>query len=211
MTRLPLYRSGLESVRDRSRPGAPRAALVLALAALLAPGASGAQELVRRFPPPPPARYPAAVAEPLPAALPEFAAGAPAAADPSWDALVGRIKPGRKVKVVLRDSSSVQGQLLGIDARSITVSQRSGPRVLPAGDVAQVQYATHRSRNAFLAGVAAWVAVGLVYNLVAKPSERDPDAPVFFGVLLGLPTGGIAAAVIHDRALYAAPAPTAIP
>lgn len=181
---------------------------LLAWALLALPTPAGAQALVRRFPPP--VRAAPAAAE-LPGLGPWSAPGAPALAgvNESWDVLVARARVGRKVKVLLEDSTAVQGRLMAIDSKSITVEQVGGPRVLPAGEVARVQYATHHSRNAFWAGVGGWAALGLVAGLTATP--QDPDAAVMLAVVLGLPTGGLLSAIFRDAPLYDAPPVKAAP
>src|SRR5512142_2705472 len=81
---------------------------LLALAPLAPPTPAGAQALVHRFPPP--VRAATAAAE-LPGLSPWSTprASALTRVNESWDVLVARVRVGRKVKVLLQDSTAVQG------------------------------------------------------------------------------------------------------
>jgi hypothetical protein len=164
---------------------------------------SSAQEPIRRFAPiglRPGARPGTSPGSAI--AHPELLAAAEA--NHSWEALAGSMKLGRKVRVSLKDSTVARGELLAIDSRSITVRQAGAPRMIQATDVQQVRYATHRSRNTFLLTLAA--SGGFAWAADRTSSHpSSPEESITMGItFLGLPIGGVAAAVVHDRALYEA-------
>ncbi len=180
---------------ERRRRSRLAGALAAALLALAVP--AEAQQAVRRFPPPA-ARPAAAQALRLPAAL----AAAPDTTS-SWTDLVRRVKVGRRVGVWLADLTTVKGDLLAIDERSITVREKAGPRVIPSAEVTRVRYLTHRSRNAFLATL---VAVDALCALDQSRSEHgEPGECLEMGtIVLGLPAGGIASLIARGGDLYRA-------
>ena len=201
--RMTERRTAIVAGRRRSRIRRILVALLCASGMLGVTNPSSAQELIRRFSPVGlgPTTHPGLSAGSA-FVHPELRAGAEA--NHSWEALVGRVTPGRKVKVTLNDSTVTQGELLAIDSQSITVRQAGAPRTITATDIRRVGYATHRSRNAFLLALAA--GGGLAWALdrtSSHPSSvaEDMEMGMFF---LGLPTGGVAAVVMHDRPLYQA-------
>ncbi len=167
--------------------------------ALLAGAASaGAQEPIRRFPPPPVRTAPHRTALPLPNLLP-----AALDAGDSWSELVGKVKIGRRVGVWLSDATVVKGDLLAIDERSITVAQKGQPRVIAAAEVTRVRYLTHHSRNAFLATLVA--VDGLCAALESGSRNPQPAECLDMGtVFFGLPAGGVASLIARGPDLYRA-------
>ncbi len=179
---------------SRRRASLPVCALAVTLLAWAAP--AGAQQPIRRFPPPPARTVPRAATLPLPNLF-------PAALDTtgSWTELVRKVKIGRRVGVWLTDASVVKGELLAIDDRSITVRQKSGPRAIPAVHVTSVRYLTHTGLYAFLAGIAAADAVCALAE--SRSPHPEPAECLDVGtVFIGLPIGGLASVVARGPGLY---------
>ncbi len=190
--------------RRRRDPATWLATCLLASALLGAPGPGHAQQLIARFPPPAARPVPRRELPPLPAALAAAPQRSVASTARSWGDLVGKAKLGRRVGVWLTDATVLKGDLLAIDDTSLTLTQRGGPRLVPARDVLRVRYLTHASRYALLAGVA--VADGTC--AILESGSRNPQVGECLDmvtVVFGLPMGGIASLLVRGRDLYRAP------
>ena len=116
----------------------------------------------------------------------------------SWDTLAGSIKTGKKVAVILMNSSSVEGKLLAIDSHSVTVQEAAGSRTIAAADIFRVRYAGTRRRHA-LYGMLLGMPVGAISTwAVDKKSDKPQpgEAAIMGAILFGLPGGAIAGAAM---------------
>lgn len=117
----------------------------------------------------------------------------------SWDALVGTVKTGRKVIVTLVNATSVEGKLLAIDMRSISVDQREGPRAIEAADVVRVRYAGVRKRHVIY-GMLIGMAGGAVANVIIDKQSSHPsstaEAAGLGAIFVGLPIGAAGGALV---------------
>lgn len=130
----------------------------------------------------------------------------------SWDALAGNARTGRKVIVSLMNSATVEGRLLGIDARSISVEQPGGPRVIDAADVARVRYAGVRKRHVVYGMLIGAAVGGLATAIIDRQSSHPSSTGEAVGmgaVFIGLPAGAIAGAVVPAGAPLYEAAPVA--
>jgi len=128
--------------------------------------------------------------------LPVVASGAEI--NRSWDTLATTAKAGKKVTVTLMNASSVEGKLLAIDSRSITVQQPGGSKTIGAEDVFRVRYAGIRKRHA-LYGMLVGMPVGAISLWAIDRNSDKPnavDAAVLGAVFFGLPGGAIAGAAM---------------
>lgn len=117
----------------------------------------------------------------------------------SWDALVGSVRSGRKVTVTLMSSTAVEGKLLAIDERSITVEQSDGPRVIAAADVLRVRYAGIRRRHVLYGMLIGAAAGGLTVWAIDRQSSHPSSAAEAVGmgaVFVGLPCGALVGAAL---------------
>jgi hypothetical protein len=116
----------------------------------------------------------------------------------SWDTLAGTVKTGKKVTVMLMNSSSVEGKLLAIDSHSITVQQLAGPQTIEAAEVFRVRYAGIRKRHAVY-GTLIGAPCGAVALWGIDRSSSHPravEAAVLGALFFGLPGGAIAGAAV---------------
>jgi hypothetical protein len=114
----------------------------------------------------------------------------------SWDTLAGTVKTGKKVTVMLMNSSSVEGKLLAIDSHSITVQQLAGPQTIEAADVFRVRYAGIRKRHAVY-GLLLGMPCGAATLWAIDRGSSHPkaaEAAVMGAIFIGLPGGAIAGA-----------------
>lgn len=117
----------------------------------------------------------------------------------SWDALVGSIKIGKKVAVNLVNSTTVEGKLLAIDERSITVEQSGKPLVVAGADVLRVRYAGVRKRHVLYGMLIGAVAGGVTFWAADKLSDSpDPyESGADIGaIVIGLPAGAAVGAAL---------------
>jgi len=117
----------------------------------------------------------------------------------SWDALTGSVETGRKVTVTLMSSTNLEGRLLGIDERSITVEQPGGSRAIPATEVLRVRYAGVRKRHVLYGMLVGAVAGGLTLWAIDSQSSHPSSATEAVGlgaVFFGLPGGALVGAAL---------------
>jgi len=141
-------------------------------------------------------------------ALSTFAAAAESplrAADPdlpisSWDNLKN-LRQGQKIRVVLSDAKSYQGELRRLDDRGITVQQAAGEQTLARQDILRVSAKAqkHRLRNALL-GTAVGAGGGLGIGAAAdhRSCTGAGFGPCFpnLGKEILTPLGAMAGAVV---------------
>lgn len=126
----------------------------------------------------------------------------------SWDALVGAVTTGRMLTVMLSDATRVEGRLLAIDARSISLERPGGPQVFEAADVLRVRYASNRKRHVIY-GVLIGMAVGAVASVVIDKQSSHPssaaEAAGLGAIFIGLPVGAVVGALVpRGQLLYEA-------
>ena len=117
----------------------------------------------------------------------------------SWDSLVGAVKTGRMVTVTLANSTRVEGRLLAIDARSISLEQPGGPRVFEAADVLRVRYARNRKRHVIygmLIGMAAGDAATAIIDRQSSHPSSAVEAAGLGAIVIGLTVGGVVGALV---------------
>ena len=122
----------------------------------------------------------------------------------SWDTLVGAVKTGRMITVTLANSTRVEGRLLAIDARSISLEQPGGPRVFEAADVLRVRYASNRKRRVIY-GMLIGMAAGAVATAIIDSRSSHPSSAVeaagLGAIFIGLPAGAVVGALVPSGQL----------
>lgn len=117
----------------------------------------------------------------------------------SWDTLVSTVKTGRKISVTLVNATSVEGKLLAIDVRSISVDQPGGPRAIEAAEVVRVRYAGVRKRHVIY-GMLIGMAGGAVANVIIDKQSSRPsstaEAAGLGAIFVGLPIGAVGGALV---------------
>lgn len=128
----------------------------------------------------------------------------------SWDTLVGAVKNGRMITVTLANSTRVEGRLLAIDARSISIEQHGGARVFDAAEVLCVRYAGNRKRHVIrglLIGMAAGAAVTMIIDRRSSHPSSAAEAAGLGAIFIGAPAGAAVGALVPSgQLLYEAAA-----
>ena len=117
----------------------------------------------------------------------------------SWDEFARIAKIGKEVAVTLMGSTTIEGQLLGIDEGSITVGQAGGPRAIASADVLRVRYAGIRRRHVLYGMLIGAAAGGVAVWAIDRQSSHPSSTAESFGmgaVFVGLPSGALGGAVL---------------
>ncbi len=113
----------------------------------------------------------------------------------SWEKLTESVKVGKSVVVKRTNFVQVEGKLLAIDAKSITVRWKEQPEVISRPDVFRVRYANIRRRHTLI-GMAVGAVVGAVMvkrELFGGTGSQQTNATLIgaaFGVGGGAAVGG---------------------
>jgi hypothetical protein len=117
------------------------------------------------------------------------------------------------VLVTLVDQTKVEGILVDVDGRSITVSVGERSRTVAARDVLRVQYSGGRSRHiikGMLVGAAAGAALMVVIDRQSSHPSSVAEAAGLGAIAIGLPIGAATGALMPaGQPLYEVP--TSIP
>jgi hypothetical protein len=122
----------------------------------------------------------------------------------SWDTLIGAVKRGRVITVTLANSTRVEGRLLAIDARSISIEQPGGARVVDAAEVLRVRYAGNRKRHVIhglLIGMAAGAAVTVIIDRRSSHPSSVAEAAGLGAIVIGAPAGAAVGALVPSGQL----------
>jgi hypothetical protein len=84
----------------------------------------------------------------------------------SWDQLMQTLKPDKTVVVTLSNGIKVEGKLLDLTAKSITVKRDGKPQVIERDDVYRVRIANIRRKHMMI-GMAIGAAAGAIISTIS--------------------------------------------
>lgn len=117
----------------------------------------------------------------------------------SWSVLRSSVSPGTPVTVTRLDHSRLEGKLLAIDDRSITVGPENVRQVVDASNVLRVELAGVRRRRVLQYGVPFGMLAGGLVTMAIDNRSKHPEPGQAFAmgaVFAGLPLGALAATAI---------------
>jgi hypothetical protein len=116
----------------------------------------------------------------------------PQAINAGWDNLK-TLRPGQRIRLVLNDAKSYQGELQSLSDNEITLRRAAGEQTLARQDILRVSRKgkKHRRRNALI-GAAVGAGAGLGIGATLDRQSQNTFVPLHhWGVAVGAPLGAL--------------------